>query len=132
MWIPFCWYGCIQSPSKPLEWQGLFLCFCCTLKTFEFQIKRIWDMNSEFQLAHLDVLNISGYSTCCLNPPIFKVTKNTGTCDWQVFLVAQVLPFCFFYCLSFSLHSFSVSINFKSFTLRKWNINVLPCAVSSF
>lgn len=42
----------IQSPTKVLEHQGQFFCFCCTLKTFALEIKK-WICNDrlKFHLA---------------------------------------------------------------------------------
>ena len=49
----------IQSPPNILEQQGQFLCFCYTLKTIDFEVKRCtWDDRSEFQLLFPGIFNL--------------------------------------------------------------------------
>ena len=54
--------GDIQSPPKVLEQQDNFLCFCYTLKTFEFEVED--DMTCQIQISagiswhfYLELLN---------------------------------------------------------------------------
>ena len=57
--------------QKVLEQQGQFLCFCGTLKTIEFEIKR-WDDWSQFLHLFPGIwFNNLQHITFCIKPPNF-------------------------------------------------------------
>lgn len=85
----YCLHACLELPlwgqsilnwselKQLLEQQGWFICFCYTLKTFGFVIKRwIWHKSSEFDLSlfHLYVhlcIKHKKHGTFCIRPPGF-------------------------------------------------------------
>lgn len=77
-----------QCPPKVLEHHRQLFFLCYTQKTFRFDLKR-WTLFSSWYL-YLDVFNNVEHGTFWLKPLILFVIKNTGTCDWQVCLVAHL------------------------------------------
>ena len=65
----------IQSPSKVLEQHDQLFCFCYTLKTIEFEVRRCtWDNRFEFSAFvswyfYLDLWNNVGHITFSIRPP---------------------------------------------------------------
>lgn len=97
-----CWY--IQTPHKLLEWQGQSFCFCHTLITFGFKIRRwmrksLQNVSFYFWCLHDHHLQMCGttqdMTPFVWNHPFPSEQKILQHVTWRCFLIPRCCLFRF-------------------------------------